>query len=80
MQFFHTQANDESELIDFGKVIEEMKLAYLNDLNTPKVLAILSEFQNIVQEKLLNKSQIDEFKEFLKFIDLILGLKLKSGS
>jgi cysteinyl-tRNA synthetase len=62
--------------IDFGSVMEQIKSAYLDDLNTPKALALLSEFQNITLDSLVGESDKDGFNKFLIFLDDLFGLKL----
>ena len=39
-----------SKVIDFNKIKEEIKSEFLDDLNTPKVLAILSNFQSQIKK------------------------------
>lgn len=65
-----------SKVIDFNKIKEEIKSEFLDDLNTPKVLAILSNFQSQIQEELVSDKQKDDFVSFINFIDSILGLNL----
>jgi cysteinyl-tRNA synthetase len=62
--------------IDFHSIMEKLKSAYLDDLNTPKALASLSEFQSITLASLVGESDKDSFKNFLVFLDDIFGLKL----
>ncbi len=71
---FQTKSTNKKH--DFAKIADDIKSAFLDDLNTPKLLAILSDFQNEVQDSLIDNSQAEEFEEFIKFLDSILGLKL----
>ena len=68
--------DDISKQIDFESVKKELNEAILDDLNTPKALAILSNFQNQLQNDLVSSEQLDEFNKFIEHLDLILGLEL----
>lgn len=73
------QAKDKtSKEHDFNGLTQLIKAAFLDDLNTPKALAILSDFQNLLQEDLIDHSQEAAFKQFIKFLDELFGLNLSS--
>lgn len=65
-----------NKLINFSEARNDIKKAFLDDLNIPKALASLSDLQNIVMENFVSINQAKEFKDFLVFIDDTLGLNL----
>ena len=50
--------------------------ALANNLDTAGALAELSELMNIIESNLVNKQDLQEFVDFIAFIDKALGLKL----
>ncbi len=73
--YYQTKPTAGSE-INFTKITDEIKEASFDDLNIAKVLAILSNFQNLIQDELVNDNQKEEFKIFLNMLDNLLGLTL----
>lgn len=65
------------DFFGFRKIITE---ALENDLKTPEALAILSEIGQLAQTNSINISQLQEFNEFLSFLDEALGLKLTDSA
>lgn len=65
--------------IDFKKTIDATLTDLQNDLNTPLVLAQLSNLASRTESALLNETQLDGFLAFLQFTDDALGLKLLSS-
>lgn len=59
-------------VVDFDYIKQDIMSNLQNDLNTPKALAILSE----LNLDIISQDSLKNFKEFLKFIDRIFGLKL----
>jgi len=57
---------------EINSVIEHLK----NDLNTPLALADLDAFLDILNDRPLSTSDVPRFKQFLKAIDNMLGLRL----
>jgi len=58
------------------KVLESIKKALLNDLNTPIVLANLSTAGKMLESNGLNTAAKADFDNFLKWLDSALGLQL----
>ncbi len=58
---------------------ESIKNELFNDLNTPKVLALLSKVQEDVDSHGIAAKNHQHFIDFLDYIDRILGLKLLSS-
>ncbi len=63
-----------------NKDIDAIKNALMDDLNTPQALAALSNFNAQCEENLISESDLEQFKEFLKFTDESLGLNLTNSS
>lgn len=74
---YQTNSDSKSE-INFGEIKDSISSAFLDDLNTPQALALLSNFQNLIQDDLVNQNQKQDFTEFIKFLDQIFGLDLSS--
>jgi len=72
------QLDDENsfETFDFKHVKSEITKAMDDDLNTPKALAELSVFTNLVENSQINTDQADEFEDFINFLDDIFGFGL----
>jgi cysteinyl-tRNA synthetase len=72
------QSSDiDSQCID--NIENNIKNALNDDLDTPKVLEILSEFENKCAQSLINKQTVVRFNIFLDFIDDVLGFNLKQS-
>ena len=63
---------------NFGDVFKRILGDMQNDLNTPAVLASLSQLQTQLEESLLSPEEIKAFRQFLESIDQLLGLQLAS--
>jgi cysteinyl-tRNA synthetase len=61
---------------DFDGYIKRLLELAAQDLNTPELLAYLSKIVSEINEQLVAAYQEEEFNEFLKFLDNILGLQL----
>lgn len=72
------QLDDEnnSKSFDFKHVKSEIADAMNDDLNTPKALAELSIFTNLVENSQINSGQADEFEDFINYLDDIFGFVL----
>jgi len=57
---------------------KSIKNSLLDDLNTPLVLAAVSEFSSKCEERLISNSESRLFIDILSFIDSVLGLRLAS--
>lgn len=53
----------------------EIASALSDNLNTPEVLSVLSELTHRVSARLLG-NEVDDLKQFIKFLDEVLGLRL----
>ena len=60
--------------VESQKILNDMQ----DDLNTPAVLASLSGLQAQLEKDLLEPGDTKDFKQFLKSLDLILGLQLQN--
>ena len=60
--------------------LQAMQDALQDDLNTPSALAILSELAARTEEQLVAGAELDQFKDALKKLDDMLGLKLSERS
>jgi cysteinyl-tRNA synthetase len=56
--------------------IENMLTAVQDDINTPLALSALSNFAAQAEENLINKEELETFKDLLKKIDNLFGLSL----
>ena len=61
---------------DIHIIAEEIKSALSNDLNTPQVLSIIDELFSHVETGLLTADDVKPFKEFLDYLQSILGIEL----
>lgn len=68
--------SDSNKSVDFDAVTKQILADMQNDLNTPAVLASLSEFQTQLEENSLGQGDIKAFGQFLKSLDQMLGLQL----
>lgn len=59
---------------------DDMLKALSADLDTPKALAVLSNIENKLAERLVHADEQEEMKKLLCFVDEILGLNLSSTS
>ncbi len=62
----------------FGEAKKAIHENLCNDLNTPIALASLSSFTDMYADKLLSSENIQDFEEYLGFIDDMMGLNLSS--
>ena len=60
---------------NFSQAIEESKKAFFNNLDTPKMLAIIDEVFDNCKDGIA-KNNMQHFEDLLQFIDTSLGLKL----
>jgi cysteinyl-tRNA synthetase len=58
------------------KIEQELVDAMQDDLNSPKLIARLSQLEKILQANLLPEDELDSFNSLLKTVDGLLGLKL----
>lgn len=58
---------------------EQIKVALKDDMNIPKVLSILSDFENRVSNELICSAAENEYNEFIELLDEIFGLELSQG-
>ncbi len=74
------QAVDAAKAYDFHTLYNEIVRVINDDINTPKVLQLLSKLENELVSSLLSKGQVNQFNDFLVKIDKLLGLKLSTES
>ena len=67
---------NDNKTFDFKHPKSQITDAMNDDLNTPKALAELSVFINLVENSKINIDQADEFEDFINFLDDIFGLGL----
>jgi cysteinyl-tRNA synthetase len=73
-------AKEPSNTTDLAKSKNEMLTALQDDLNTPQVLAILSNVEQQLATWLVTAEQKTAFIDFLQFVDDTLGLNLMGSS
>jgi cysteinyl-tRNA synthetase len=73
---FQINDSNSSKTFDFKHVKSEITNAMDDDLNTPKALAELSVFTNLVENSQINDDQADEFEDFINFLDDVFGFGL----
>jgi cysteinyl-tRNA synthetase len=61
---------------DIHVIAEEIESALSNDLNTPQVLSIIDELFSHVETGLLTPNDVEPFREFLDYLQSILGIDL----
>lgn len=72
------QAVDGTKPVKLDQVETTIKDFLSNDLDTPSIVAYLSQLASKVNENLVSVSQQTEFSNLLKAIDELLGLRLSS--
>lgn len=72
------QVNQEADLIQFNERdwVKQFKEALADDLDTPKALTLISQFQDIFAEYVLPKNNEESFIKCLELIDNGIGLDL----
>jgi cysteinyl-tRNA synthetase len=68
------QTNQKAVALNLNK--RSILAALQNDLDTPSALAELSSVVDLISNNLLSENDVDEFKNYLEFLDTVFGLDL----
>lgn len=63
-------------IVAIEEAATNIKQAIARDLNTPQVLSMVDELFNRLESELLNQAAVEPFKEFLEYLNAILGINL----
>jgi cysteinyl-tRNA synthetase len=69
----------ESVSEDIKATATKVHEALTNDLNTPQVLSLVDELFSIIETRLLHIDHTEHFREFLDYLQSILGINLEQA-